>query len=233
MPGVSELLNLKPRIRSILLVALVSAALVSCASTPSAAPAPQPLANGPSVTVYLARRSWHVDVGLATADLQPSIAPVKDRFPKAHYLFFGFGDRHYLLAGGHKTPSMLRALWPGPAVLLVTAVNDPAGAFGASQVIRLALRPDQARALQDFIRASMSGTVTALAPGPYDDSAYFAAGPQYSAWHTCNTWIAEALAAANEPIQARGVILAGQLWSRALRLARSPVTQSQGGALPF
>ncbi len=171
---------------------------------------------------------------MATADLQPSIAPVKDRFPKAKYLFFGFGDRHYLLAGGHKTPSMLRALWPGPAVLLVTAVNDPAGAFGASQVIQLALRPDQGGALQDFIRASMSGTtLTALAAGPYDDSAYFAAGPQYSAWHTCNTWVAEALAAANEPVQARGVILAGQLWSRALRLARSPVTQSQGGALPF
>ena len=186
------------------------------------------------MVVYLARRSWHVDVGFATADLQPSIAPVKDRFPKAKYLFFGFGDRHYLLAGGHKTPSMLRALWPGPAVLLVTAVNDPAGAFGPTHVIELTMGPDQTRAVQAFIRRSMSGTTfTALAPGPYDDSAYFAASPQYSAWHTCNTWVAEALVAAHEPIRARGVVLAGQLWSRALRLARSPVTQSQGGALPF
>jgi hypothetical protein len=234
MPAVSELLGLKPRIRASLLAGLASAALAACASTAPAPPTPRLLPSGPSVVVYLARRKWHVDVGFATTDLQPSIAPVKNGFPKAKYLFFGFGDRHYLLAGGHKTPSMLRALWPGPAVLLVTAVNDPARAFGASQVIELGLRLDQARALQGFIRASMSGAVlTPLAPGPYEDSAYFAAGPQYSAWHTCNTWAAEALAAADEPIRARGVILAGQLWSQALRLARSPVTQSQGGALPF
>ncbi len=49
------------------------------------------------------------------------------------------------------------------------------------QVIELALRPDQARAVQTFIRASLSETEPApLAPGPYDDSAFYAAGPQYS-----------------------------------------------------
>jgi hypothetical protein len=125
---------------------------------------------------------------------------------------------------------MLRALWPGPAVVLVTAVNDPARAFGDSQVIELALRPDQARAVQAFIRTSMSEvTLTPLAAGPYDDSAYYAAGPRYSALHTCNTWAAEALAAGDQPIRTKGVILAGQLWSQALRLARAAVTQLQGG----
>jgi hypothetical protein len=164
------------------------------------------------------------------AALEPSLAPVGAHFDGVKYLFFGFGDRHYLLAGSRKNPTMLRALWPGPAVLLVTAVNDPAAAFGSSQVIELALRPAQARAIQAFIRASLSGaTLTPLAPGPYADSAYYAAGPRYSALHTCNTWVAEALAAGAVPVHARGVILAGQLWSQARRLARAAVTQLQGG----
>ncbi len=158
------------------------------------------------------------------------MAPVKARFAGSKYLFFGFGDRHYLLAGSRKTPSMLRALWPGPAALLVTAVNDPGAAFGASQVIELALRPEQARAVQGFIRASLSAAPLAvLAPGPYEDSVYYAAVPQYSALHTCNTWVAEALQAGDEPIHTRGVILAGQLWSQALRIARAALTQLQGG----
>lgn len=217
-----------------LLAGLAGVALASCAATSTAPAAARLLPSGPSVIVYLARRRWHVDVGFAATDLQPSLAPVAKAFPAAKYLFFGFGDRQYLLAGGRKSPSMLRALWPGPAVLLVTAVNDPDGAFGASQVIELALRPDQSRALQAFIRASMAGAaLTPLAPGPYDDSTFYAAGPRYSAWHTCNTWAAEALAAGGEPIRARGVILAGQLWSQARRLARYRSTQSQGGALPF
>jgi hypothetical protein len=230
MLAVSELLSRSPRLRPVLLAGLAGLALSGCTGTAPQLPAATRAASGPSVIVYLARRRWHVDVGFASADLQPALAPVRAGFVGAKYLFFGFGDRHYLLAGSRKTPSMLRAVWPGPAVLLVTAVNDPEAAFGASQVIELALRPDQARAVQAFIRASLSGAqLTALAPGPYEDSAYYAAEPRYSLLHTCNTWVAEALRAGDQPIHAKGVILAGQLWSQLLRLARCAVTQLQGG----
>jgi hypothetical protein len=230
MLAVSELFRRGPPLRAVLLAGLAGLTLVGCATTALPPHAMRLLPTGPAVIVYLARRKWHVDVGFAAADVEPPLAPVRTRFAGMKYLFFGFGDRQYLLAGSIKTPSMLRALWPGPAVVLVTAVNDPARAFGASQVIELALRPDQARAVQAFIRAAMSEvTLTPLAPGPYDDSAYYAAGPRYSALHTCNTWAAEALQAGDQPVRARGVILAGQLWSQALRLARTAVTQLQGG----
>jgi hypothetical protein len=234
MLAVSELLACRARLVMVLLAGLAGASMAGCATT---APPPQAARlrpDGAAVIVYLARRKWHVDVGFAAADLEPSLAPVSARFAGDKYLFFGFGDRHYLLAGSRKTPSMLRALWPGPAAVLVTAVNDPEAAFGASQLIELALRADQARAVQAFIRASLSGAqLSPLAPGPYADSAYYAAEPKYSAVHTCNTWAAEALQAGAEPIHARGVILAGQLWSQALRLAGSAgghwQVQSQGG----
>jgi hypothetical protein len=229
MVAVSELLSRGARIRAVLFAALAGVTVASCATNAPAPHAARLLPGGPAVIVYLARRKWHVDVGFAAADLAPALAPVRHRFAADKYLFFGFGDRNYLLAGSRKTPEMLRALWPGPAAVLVTAVNDPARAFGAAQVIELALRPDQARAVQAFIRGSLSGvTLTPLAAGPYEDSAYYAAEPRYSVLHTCNTWAAEALQAADQPIRARGVILAGQLWSQALRLARA-AAQLQGG----
>jgi Protein of unknown function (DUF2459) len=56
------------------------------------------------------------------------------------------------------------------------------------------------------------------APGPYPGSGYFNAVPRYSAFHTCNTWAAEALKAAGLPVRSRGVALAGQLWRQSRRL---------------
>ena len=101
--------------------------------------APQAAATEPSAVVYVARRGWHIDIGMATADLRPPLDALASQFPGAQYLFFGFGDRHYLLAKRHNAPVLLAALWPGNAVLLVTGLAaTPQEAFGASHVIELA-----------------------------------------------------------------------------------------------
>ncbi len=99
---------------------------------------------------------------------------------------------------------LLRALWPGPALLLVTAIKDPPDfAFGPTQVVRLELTVEQAHAIQSFIRTSIPGSdLTPLAAGPYADSAYYPASQPYSALHTCNTWAAEALRAGGQRIRA-------------------------------
>jgi hypothetical protein len=68
-------------------------------------PAPQD-----SAVIYVARRGWHVDIGFAAADLQPPLKSLMDEFPGAQYLFFGFGDRHYLLAKNRGAPVLLAAL---------------------------------------------------------------------------------------------------------------------------
>ncbi len=117
---------------------LVFASLAACSSLPVPAPVPAGADTGKTVTVYVARRNWHMDVGFAAADLDPSLAPVTTQFATARYLFFGFGDRHYLMTRNKNAPLVLRALWPGPALVLVTALeNTPAQAFGPSQVIRI------------------------------------------------------------------------------------------------
>ena len=207
---------------------LAGGSLAGCALTAPVAAPERSLAAEP-VTVYVVRRKWHIDVGFAASELGPPLASTDDmqpvafaraEFPAAKYLFFGFGDRHYLLAKNHNVPVLSGALWPGPALILLTALQGtPAAAFGGSQVIELQLSAARARAVQSFIRGSVAD-LSPYAKGPYEGSLYFAASARYSAFHTCNTWAAEALQAGDVPVRSRGVILASQLWARVSRLGR-------------
>ena len=177
-----------------------------------------------SSTIYLARRGWHIDIGMAAADLSPPLTQAAAPLPAARYVFFGFADKHYLLAANHHAPVLLAALWPGAGIVLTTGLsNSPAQAFGAAHVITLTLPGDRMRALQSFIWRSLrtqDQLLKVFRGGPYEDSVYFLATQKYSAFHTCNTWGAEALRAAGFHVHTAGVIFAGQLWSQARRLKR-------------
>jgi hypothetical protein len=225
-------------LRAVVITLLVGFLCSACRAPPSSRAGPASDSKGDSVTVYVARRKWHIDVGFAVPSLDAPLAAIAQRFPGASYVFFGFGDRHYLLAR-QGASDMLGALWPGPALILATAIkNTPAQAFGASAVIELEVTPAEARAIEVFIQGSLAGGEV-YAPGPYEDSLYFAATERYSALHTCNTWAAEALRAGGLPLRAKRVVFAGQLWSQLQKLAAIPRLsppgrpQSQGGGLPF
>lgn len=188
--------------------------------------------NAHTSEVLLARRQWHVDIGFATANLDPALTPIARAFPDARYVFFGFGDMHYLLSKHHSV-AMLGAVWPGRALILVTALaNAPAQAFGADEVIAIPVDAETAESIQRFIfaafdRASAQDTPSRYAAGPYDDSAYYLATARYSGWHTCNTWVAEALKAGGLPVHSGGVLFAGQLWRQVRRVASAE--HSRGG----
>jgi hypothetical protein len=200
-------------------------------STTQSSPAPQDIA-----VIYIARRGWHVDIGFAAADLKPPLRSVLDEFPGAQYLFFGFGDRRYLLARHRNAPVLLAALWPGRGMILATGLTSPpAAAFGAPHVVALAVTVRQASDAQDYVWHSLAAgdpaagsdpqavdkPVKSYAAGPYEGSLFFTAVPKYSALHTCNTWVAEALVAASLPIHSGGVLFAGQLWNRVLQLEKT------------
>jgi hypothetical protein len=178
------------------------------------------------VVIYVTRRGWHVDIGFAAADLQPPLKSLMDEFPGAGYLFFGFGDRRYLLAKKRNAPVLLAALWPGRGMILATGLaSPPTLAFGVRHVVALAVTVRQARDAQAFVwysldKRSENDPVRSYATGPYEGSLLFAATPKYSAFHTCNTWVAESLAAAALPIHGGGVIFAGQVWSQVRRLEK-------------
>jgi hypothetical protein len=197
--------------------------LFSLALAQAGANCPAPDADG--AIVYLARRGWHIDVGMAAADLSQPLNAVATDLPAARYIFFGFGDQHYLLSQHRGGPVLLGALWPGPGLILGTGIDSsPEQAFGAGQVVALRLNAQQLHALQAFIWTSMrtqNGRLDVYASGPYEGSLYFLATAKYSAVHTCNTWAAQALRAAGLPVRTVGVIFAGQLWSQAQRESRS------------
>jgi hypothetical protein len=116
--------------------------------------------------------------------------------------------------------------------------STPQAAFGEEHVIAVAVTTSQARSVQAFIQQSLDpDAAVPYAQGPYEGSLYFAATPTYSAFHTCNTWVAEALKTAPLPIHSVGVIFAGQLWGQVRRLAHRRASlprevQLQGGLDP-
>jgi Protein of unknown function (DUF2459) len=179
--------------------------------------------------MFVVRRGWHIDIGFAAADLKPPLDSLVPQFPGVKFLFFGFGDEHYLQAKNHNAPVLLAALWPGRALILATGLTaSPQDAFGASQVIALTVTEPQSRNAQDFIWRSLQQPVAQMT-GPYEGSLYFTATAKYSAVHTCNTWAAESLAAAALPVHSGGVIFAGQLWSQVRRVEKK---QSAGAPAP-
>ncbi len=221
------MISLRKHRRAFCLAAsLVAAPYPGAAQSPAAlsSPAPQD-----SAVIYVARRGWHVDIGFAAADLQPPLKSLMDEFPGAGYLFFGFGDRRYLLAKNRNAPVLLAALWPGRGMVLATGLaSPPALAFGVRHVVAVAVTVRQARDAQAFVwysldKRSESDPVRSYARGPYEGSLFFAATPKYSAFHTCNTWVAESLAAAALPIHSGGVIFAGQVWSQVRRLEKKAI----------
>ncbi|MHB8475746.1 MAG: DUF2459 domain-containing protein [Steroidobacteraceae bacterium] len=171
--------------------------------------------------IYVARRGWHIDIGFAVADLEPPLASLANEFPQAQSLFFGFGDRHYL-ESEHHAPAMFAALWPGRGLILATRLTStPQAAFGAPHVMAFEVTTRQAREAQAFVWRSLADHQS-LAAGPYEGSRYFAATARYSALHTCNTWAAQAFAAAALPVRSAGVIFAWQLWGQLRRLEKHP-----------
>lgn len=172
-----------------------------------------------TAAVYIVRRSWHIDIGFAVADLQPPLRAISDAVPQARYLEFGFGDRHYLMTRDHGTTTLLAAVWPGASLILMTALKaTPQEAFGAEHVVVLHVRAAQAASVQNFIWGSMTAPAP-VADGPYPGSVFYGGTQHYSGLHTCNTWAAEALRAGALPVHSTGVLFAGQLWSQVQRLA--------------
>jgi hypothetical protein len=226
------------RARSLASMLAACFVLCGCVSLPHRSTVAAADATRPTISIYMIRRGWHIDVALDAADMMPPLASVSGNFPAVRYLVFGFGDRHYLLAADHGFFSETAALWPGPGLILVTGLaSTPAAAFGNTQVIRLESTEAQLRLLQSFIFDALADSLSSvpgvpdsplnaaaipIAPGPYAGSWYFAAKPRYSALHTCNTWAAEALRSSGFPVHTGGIVFAWQLWWQVRRIAAPP-----------
>jgi uncharacterized protein (TIGR02117 family) len=190
-----------------------SQALAGCGSTPS--PSYQEALAG-DVAIYLIAAGWHTEIALPIDAIHGPLRAVAPDFPGGRYLSFGWGERNYYMARAPTVGDAMGALFPGPAVLLVTPLYRPPRESRANaQVFELSLSTAGLERLSNYLWAAFEksgeGTPRRLAAGPAPGSIFYAATGTYSSSHTCNTWTAEGLRVAGVPVTPSGVVFTGQL----------------------
>lgn len=190
-------------------------ALFGCSSTPSA-PAKERAGDGWR-SVLVVDHGLHAGLLIARADLLEELPALAAAFGQGDFIELGWGDEDFYRAPRATLGLALQALlWPTPAVLhLVGISGDPRRRFAAGQVLEVHLGEHGYRQLLAFVAASFTrspqGAPVELGPGLYGDSRFYRAEGRYSLVRTCNTWLAEALAAAGCPLQPARVVSTGQL----------------------
>jgi uncharacterized protein (TIGR02117 family) len=202
--------------RALLRACLVASTLQSlpgCRSTPL--PTYQEAPSG-GVTIYLIAAGWHTEIALAVHAMHDPLRAVTPDFPGAQYLSFGWGERNYYMARAPTVGDAMSALFPGPAVLLVTPLyRPPRDSRANAQVFELSLSTTGLDRLSNYLWAAFEksggGSPRRLAAGPEPGSVFYAATGTYSATYTCNTWTAEGLRVGGIPVTPAGVVFVSDL----------------------
>ncbi len=168
-------------------------------------------------TVFVLTASWHTEIGLSGDDITGPLATLRRSFPRAQYLVFGWGAEGYYMARHPDFADLLRAVAPGPAVMLVipvqTALSDSFG--GDTRIVAVPAAPGGVARLSQFLWSYLSkapdGSLRAVGSGPYPGSVFYAAQGTYDISHTCNSFTAEGLYSAGLPVDPSGVIRAEQV----------------------
>lgn len=181
--------------------------------------------------MYVIAAGWHTEIAYPIHAMHGPLKAVTPDFPGAQYLSFGWGERNYYMARAPTFSDAMSALFPGPAVLLVTPLyRPPRHSRANAQVFEVGFSTAGLDRLCNHLWAAFEksgdGTPRRLAAGPEPGSAFYAATGTYSASYTCNTWIAESLRAGGIPVTPAGVVFTNQvidqLRSLSVRAAEVP-----------
>lgn len=209
----------------IVIAATAATTLAGCASSllpppEAAAHSPQPIPASPSsASIGVVDEGWHTGLVLPVAELHGPLADVRQVFPHARYLVFGWGNEDFYTAAHPGIETAMAALFPSASVVFVRGLPGapekelPSGAqlrwLCASQVQLRKLK----HYLAAYLRKGPSGRPVNVAPGPWPRSRFFASTGTYDAFHTCNTWTVAALEFAGFPVNGQGVLFAPQVMS--------------------
>jgi uncharacterized protein (TIGR02117 family) len=178
--------------------------------------------------LYVISGGRHTELGLPAGAISGPLAALKSEFPSARYLIFGWGARDYYMARNPGMADILRALAPGPAVMLIIPLKMPPKTFfGASNTLIVHVSRDAIERLSEllwsFLAPDDEAAPRRIGTGPYPESVFYASTGTYNLSHTCNTWTAEALRVAGLPVSAAGVVFANQVLDQVQPLL-DPVT---------
>ena len=204
---------MKPRLALLLLVLI----LFGCASTPPLPTGAAP--NGEGRRVLVLDHGLHAGLRIARGDLLPALPTLAESLGDGDWIELGWGDEAFYRTPQAGVGLALQALLrPTSAVLHVRGIGADSPHLPAHARIELRLDEAGYRRLLAFIDASFSraapGGLVDLGAGLYRDSRFYRAEGRYSLLRTCNTWLAEALAASGCPLRAATVVTSGQLLTR-------------------
>ncbi len=171
-------------------------------------------------TLFVAGHARHTGIVVDRRDFDPVATAGSPEFLAKDWLEIGWGDAAFYQEQGESILLGMKALFlSSGAVVHVYGFNGaPAVNFSKSEVVELRLTAERYARLLAFLRAAFtrdaSGGVRRLGTGLYGLSYFYAGEGTYHAFHTCNTWVAEGLAAGGFPIDTAGVITVGQVMDR-------------------
>lgn len=161
---------------------------------------------------------WHTGLILSRAELGPTLSRQLQPVHNTQYIMFGWGNRKFYMAPSPSLGMDIEALFPSKSTVLIESCENPPRECYTTAVRfhSVNVSAEGLDKLDNYLVQSLQTDTTdklqALGPGPDAGSEFYASGLSYDAFHTCNTWTAEALYAAGVPINYHGVIFADQLW---------------------
>ncbi|MGC2462598.1 MAG: DUF2459 domain-containing protein, partial [Steroidobacteraceae bacterium] len=204
------------RRRRVLCASIAGTAFLAASGCQVASVAPAGDAAARTVPLYVEAVGWHTELALPIESLRGALVSFADDFASARFLVFGWGQRDYYMAEHPTSGDLIGAALPGPAVMLVTPLQEaPARAHGTDHAIATRVSEQGADTLSSFVwgflATGANNRPVRIAAGPYPQSAFYASSGTYSLNRTCNTWTAAALRAAGLPMRTTNVIFAEQV----------------------
>jgi uncharacterized protein (TIGR02117 family) len=153
-------------------------------------------------TVHLVNIGWHTGIAMRRADIDPDLIPEIADLPDAGWIEFGWGD-----AAFYRDPDPALATYFSAAFTETPAVMHLAGLpvppdryFPKAEIIDVPLDAVSIRKLLTHISASFARArgerLHPLEQGLYRQSWFYDARGTFTLSNTCNTWVAQAFAAA-------------------------------------
>ncbi len=177
-----------------------------------------------SDVVYIVGQGWHVEIGIPVTELQDNMSFFRDIFPGARVIMFGYGKKTFFVAPPEAMNEYLLGPFPGAAAIQVVGLSvTPEEAYPTANTITLNLPANGGRSLSAYIWNDLikdaSGIPRMVALSSDPSGLFYAARSEYNLFHTCNTWVAEALHNAGLSVSDERVIFSNQVMDRAAEAA--------------
>ncbi|WP_333873611.1 DUF2459 domain-containing protein [Methylobacter sp.] len=169
--------------------------------------------------VYIVDQGWHVEIGIPVEELDENMLFYRKIFPGARVLMFSYGKKTFFTAPTHTLNDYLLGPFPGPAAIQVVGLSvTPVEAYLPENTVTLLLPPNGSQSLSAYIWKDIvkdsSGKPKMLSYSHDPAGLFYEAQSEYNLFHTCNTWVAEALHDSGLSVSSDNVIISNQVMAR-------------------